>query len=166
MIKYSLKCAEGHHFDSWFQSAEAFDKLHGSANMSCPTCGNTDISKALMAPRVAPRARTADDAAPPPGGPTPGQGPNARPGAPGRNMHALTAPASPAEAALIELKEKIEAHSEYVGEDFAREARAIHDGAAPERSIYGETRGEDARKLIEDGIPVAPLPFLPSRKAN
>ena len=81
-------------------------------------------------------------------------------------MHALTAPASPAEAALRELKRKIQEHSEYVGRDFAAEARAIHEGAAPERSIYGEANAEEARQLIEDGVPVAPLPFTPTRKTN
>lgn len=81
-------------------------------------------------------------------------------------MHALTAPASKAENALNELKKKIEANSEYVGEGFAAEARAIHDGDAPERSIYGEANGDEARALIDDGVPVAPLPFMPTRKTN
>jgi len=67
---------------------------------------------------------------------------------------------------LKQLKAKIEKDSEYVGTTFAEEARAIHDGAAPERSIYGEAKLEDAKKLAEDGIPVAPLPFIPTRKAN
>ena len=71
-----------------------------------------------------------------------------------------------AEAALAELKQKIKDNSEYVGTDFADEARKIHDGDAPERSIYGEAKAEDAKKLIEDGIPVAPLPFVPTRKQN
>ena len=69
-------------------------------------------------------------------------------------------------AALAELKRKVEAESTYVGPAFAAEARAIHDGTAPERPIYGEASGAEARALIEDGIPVAPLPFLPTSKAN
>ena len=81
-------------------------------------------------------------------------------------MHALTAPDSKAENVLAELKKKIEANSEYVGDSFATEARAIHDGDAPERSIYGEANGDEARALVEDGVPVAPLPFMPTRKTN
>ncbi|AMY70716.1 hypothetical protein AKL17_3492 [Frigidibacter mobilis] len=50
--------------------------------------------------------------------------------------------------------------------NFASEARAIHDGDAPDRAIYGEARLDEARKLIEDGVPVAPLPFMPGRKSN
>ena len=42
----------------------------------------------------------------------------------------------------------------------------MHNGEAPERAIYGEARLDEAKKLLEDGVPVAPLPFLPNRKAN
>ena len=42
----------------------------------------------------------------------------------------------------------------------------MHDGSAPERAIHGEARLDEARKLIEDGVPVLPLPFMPNRKTN
>jgi hypothetical protein len=69
-------------------------------------------------------------------------------------------------AALARLRDEVEKGSEYVGMNFVAEARAIHAGDAPERSIYGEARPDEARALIEDGVPVAPLPFLPRAKAN
>ncbi|MFM2391028.1 MAG: hypothetical protein RLZZ437_2583 [Pseudomonadota bacterium] len=78
----------------------------------------------------------------------------------------LTAPRNTAEQALAALRAKVEAESEYVGLNFATEARAIHAGDAPERAIYGEAKFEEAKALIEDGVPVAPLPFTPTRKAN
>jgi hypothetical protein len=53
-----------------------------------------------------------------------------------------------------------------VGNRFVEEARAIHEGTAPERAIYGEARLEDAKKLMDEGVPVAPLPFSPNRKVN
>jgi len=73
---------------------------------------------------------------------------------------------NPAEAALEALREQVERNSDYVGLSFAEEARAMHEGQRPARAIHGEARPEDARKLIEDGVPVAPLPFLPRRRAN
>ena len=149
MIRYALKCDANHQFESWFQSADAFDKLTASGMLSCPDCGSETVDKAVMAPRVQS------------GGESTGDEP--RESVP---MHALTAPSSPAEAAMKELRQKIQEHSEYVGKDFATEARKIHDGDAPERSIYGEASNDDARKLVEDGVPVAPLPFLPPRKTN
>lgn len=146
MIQFSLKCAEGHRFDSWFQSAEAFDTLKAAGHVACAVCGGTQVEKAVMAPRVSTARKK----------PVPNS-PEARP---------LSAQASPAEQALAELKAHVEANSEYVGMEFAREARAMHDGDAPERAIYGEARIDEARKLLEDGVPVAPLPFRPGRKSN
>ena len=79
--------------------------------------------------------------------------------APRRRSGRCRRPASPAEQALAELRRRIEAESEDVGRDFAAEARRIHEGEAPERPIIGEARPAEARALIEDGIPVAPLPW-------
>jgi hypothetical protein len=42
----------------------------------------------------------------------------------------------------------------------------MHLGDVPERSIYGEAKPDEARALIEDGVPVMPLPFRPTRKTN
>lgn len=146
MIRYSLKCSAGHGFDSWFQNADAFAALQSAAQLACPVCGITQVEKALMAPTVRPgRARTAEET----------------PAAPSlREAH------SELEAAMAELRRQLEANSEYVGMNFATEARKMHDGQAPERPIHGEARPDEARKLIEDGLPVAPLPFLPARKVN
>jgi hypothetical protein len=70
------------------------------------------------------------------------------------------------EAALAELRAKVEATADYVGGAFVKEARDMHDGTIPERPIYGEANLMDARKLVEDGIPVMPLPFIPRKKTN
>lgn len=126
MIKYSLKCANDHGFESWFQSAAAYDALNASGQVTCPECGEARVEKALMAPSVPSRR----------------------------------------EAAIARLRREVEANSDYVGSGFAAEARRIHEGDAPQRSIYGEARIEDARALIEDGVPVAPLPFMPARRTN
>ncbi len=146
MIQYTLKCTDGHRFDSWFQSAVAYDKLAGAGMVSCAICGSSKVEKAIMTPRVRPARATSASETPPKG--------------------TLSEPASVAEQAMADLKRKIEESSDYVGKDFVREARAMHDGTAPERSIYGEAKPEDARALIEDGVPVTPLPFLPNRKTN
>ncbi|WP_212524511.1 DUF1178 family protein [Actibacterium sp. MT2.3-13A] len=146
MIRYALSCREGHEFESWFQSAEAYDKLHKAGMVACSVCGGGDVEKRLMAPRIGAKTR-------------------AEPAA-GQAERPLSAPAHPAEQALAALKKKIEENSDYVGRDFAREARRIHEGEAPERAIYGEARLDEAKQLIEDGVPVAPLPFTPGRKTN
>ena len=78
----------------------------------------------------------------------------------------VAAPSPDVEKVLTELRRKVEESSSYVGKNFASEARKIHLGEAPERAIYGEAKLEEAQALIDDGVPVAPLPFVPSRKTN
>lgn len=148
MIQYALKCSNGHGFDSWFQSADAYDKLAKAGMVSCAQCGCTSVEKAIMTPRV--RTGRKAEAQLPRSAPNPGVAPSR----------------VEIERVLKELRTKVEANSDYVGRDFAREARKIHLGEAPERPIYGEARLEEAKALIEDGVPVAPLPFVPSRKTN
>jgi hypothetical protein len=142
MIQYRLKCEKDHAFDSWFASSQKYEMLQAGRHLACPTCGSSVVEKALMAPNVQ-LERTIAPVKP-----------------------QLSQPQNPQEAALAELRRKVEENSEYVGMGFASEARMIHEGNAPERAIYGEAKPEDAVKLIEDGIPVAPLPFMPPRKTN
>jgi len=143
MIQYSLKCENDHSFDSWFASADAYDKLADNGMVSCAVCGSTKVSKAIMAPRV--RTTKGKEA---PVAPT------------------LPTEKSAAEPALAKMRAQVEQNSEYVGTNFATEARSMHLGDAPERAIYGEAKPEEAKSLIEDGIPVTPLPFMPTRKSN
>lgn len=141
MIQYALKCKNGHHFESWFQSVSAFDVLEKAGHLSCVVCGDADVGKAIMAPRVS----------------TSGAG---------AALPALSEPASEAEKALAALRKHVEANADYVGTRFAEEARAMYLGTAPERAVYGEANGAEAKALMEEGVPVMPLPFLPNRKAN
>jgi len=145
MIRFTLRCDKDHDFDSWFQSGAAFDSLRAAGHVACPVCGSAQVDKALMTPALRP-ARDVE-----------GQR-EARP--------SLTAPANPLEAAMAELRRQVEENSEYVGMNFVTEARRMHQGEAPERAIHGEARLDEAKKLLEDGVPVAPLPFLPARKTN
>ncbi len=141
MIRYTLRCADGHAFESWFQSASAFDELSGRGLVSCAICGGSAVSKAMMAPRV-----TSKDAA--------------------KMARPLSQPRHPAEEALRAMREHLEKNSTYVGGNFAREARAMHVGDMPEKIIHGEANPQEAKALIEDGVPILPLPVLPGGKAN
>ncbi|EAQ14999.1 hypothetical protein BD830_10674 [Maritimibacter alkaliphilus HTCC2654] len=139
MIRYAVKCADGHVFESWFQNAAAFDTLAAKGHVTCPDCGTSTVEKSLMAPRV-----TTSEAA----------------------KSAETSPEAQRDRKIAELKAKVEAEADYVGQSFVTEARKMHEGETPNRMIYGEANPKDAVSLLEDGIPIAPLPFLPTRKAN
>ncbi len=142
MIRYTLTCDQKHQFESWFQSSSAFDTLAAAGHLSCAICGSEKVERALMAPSVPAKGNTKTTA------------PD------------LSAPQSDVETAMAKMRKDVEDNSDYVGMEFAKEARKMHDGDAPERAIYGEAKLDDAKKLIEDGVPVAPLPFLPKRKTN
>ncbi len=147
MIRYDLKCDQDHRFDGWFASAGAFDTSKAAGMIACTICGSTQVDKTLMAPMVRPDRS-----------PVPTQNPDGKnPALQDRAAH---------EQIMAALRRAVEENSDYVGQDFAAEARAMHDGDAPERAIWGEARLDEARALIEDGIPIAPLPFTNRRKIN
>ncbi len=149
MIRYSLRCTEGHAFDGWFRDSAAFDAQAAAHQLACPQCGATDVAKALMAPSVvssgAQAPREAAEAAQP------------------TETHTLAA--DPRARALAEamrrLRAHVEANADYVGERFPEEARRIHHEEAEHRNIYGEANAEDVRSLIEEGIEILPLPRIP-----
>lgn len=148
MIRYTLKCDQDHSFDSWFASAEAFEKLRAAGMVACSVCGSAVVEKALMTPALRPARGTAPETAP------------------ATAAHPLSTPQGAREAALAEMRRVIEENSDDVGRDFVDEARAMHAGEKPERAIRGEARPDEARALLEEGIAVTPLPFLPPRKTN
>lgn len=157
MIKYALRCGAGHSFDAWFRSSEACDEQIAQGAVGCPECGGADVAKAMMAPRIGRNARSA-----PLRTPEPAPGPDAASVAsappPGRTRAPATA--QEIETRLRALRAHVERTAEHVGDAFASEARRIHEGEAEARAIYGEADAQEARALIEDGVPVAPLPWI------
>ncbi|MEA3063802.1 MAG: hypothetical protein QOJ27_230 [Sphingomonadales bacterium] len=132
MIIFDLRCeARGHVFEAWFGSSEDYEAQRGRGLVACPICGSTGVAKAPMAPVVAAKGNRT---------PSPQQ------------VKALLAAAATAQKRLLE-------GSEGVGERFADEARAIHLGEAEARAIHGRATAAEAESLIEEGVPIAPLPF-------
>lgn len=148
MIRFALVCANGHEFESWFASNESYDFLIENKLVACPYCNGTDISKAVMAPAVT-RAASA---------PVKPQKPD---GAPKQNVALLGEADRGLREMARELHQKIVAATVDVGAEFAREARRIDDGEAPERPIRGQTSPEDARALLEEGVAIMPMPLPP-----
>ena len=133
MIRYALKCKKDHSFEGWFRDSAAYDAQSKKKLIACPICGSAKVAKAPMAPAVSKKADLAE---------------------------AVTK-AKAVKEFVLNLRKQVEDNAEYVGERFSNEARAIHYGDAEERQIYGEATLKDARDLIEEGIPVAPLPSVP-----
>jgi hypothetical protein len=140
MIKYALACTADHEFEGWFGASADFDDQAARGLLECPVCGAREVRKQIMAPAIA-----------------------------GANKRHLDAPSgSPRRQMMMEAMAKVRAHVEdnfdYVGDTFAREARAIHEGASEQRGIYGEATATEVKSLVEDGVPVAQLPPAPPKK--
>ncbi|MFL2803227.1 MAG: DUF1178 family protein [Paracoccaceae bacterium] len=140
MIKYKLQCKNLHLFESWFRTSDDYEKLNDAQLLSCETCGSKSISKSLMSPSLNSQEKKQP------------------------KVSLKTLP-SKEQKFLKELKKEIEKSCEYVGDNFEKEARAIHYGDSPERSIYGKTTYKEAKSLYDDGITVTPLPWV-DRKTN
>lgn len=153
MIHYQLRCAAEHEFDGWFRDSAAFEAQAEAGFVECPTCGERRVMRALMAPSV-PRKGNARQAPVPPEQPEQREPPK---------QVAVAPPPMPAElrAALQRLRAEVEKRCDYVGPNFAEEARRIYRGESDKRGIYGETTSEQAEALADEGIEVAKIPWVP-----
>ncbi len=161
MIHYQLNCSEGHEFDGWFKDSASFDTQARSGFLECPVCGNGQVTRALMAPAVT-KGRRALVAAAPAGG-VPAAPPQASPPREGPGPLAVSGDRMPdhVRAMLQRMRSEVERNCDYVGEQFAQEARRIHAGESEKRGIYGEATPDQAQALSDDGIEVARIPWVP-----
>ncbi|MCG8692579.1 MAG: DUF1178 family protein [Minwuiales bacterium] len=136
MIVFDVQCEAGHVFEGWFSSNEAFEGQRKAGVVACPVCGSTKVEKALMAPNVTPKK-----------GLSPTEEKNA---------------AEQAMKTLVKMRKAVEENCDYVGGEFAEEARKIHYGETEGRNIYGEASSEEAEALTEEGIDFTQIPWVPN----
>lgn len=141
MIRYALACQAGHEFEGWFSASADYDDQAERGLLSCPVCDTREVRKQIMAPAVAGTTKRGADENP------------------------LAARAMMMEA-MSRVRAHVETHFDYVGDRFASEARAIHEGKSEERGIYGEASSAEVKALVADGVPVAPLPPEPPKKTE
>ena len=140
MIKYALLCEHEHPFEGWFSTSADFDDQQTKGLVECPYCASRAVRKAIIAPAVT-------------GTKAQGGAPEPTPEMRGMMMQAMG-----------EVRRHVEHNFDYVGDRFAHEARAIHEGKSEQRGIYGEASPKQVRDLVKDGVPVAPLPPKPPEK--
>jgi len=135
MIKYQLKCECGKEFESWFGSSKEFDKLEKKKMLSC-ICGTSNkISKQLMSPQVRGATKTDGDKK--------------------KEIYQNV------QKKLADLRKYVEKNAEYVGDKFASEARSIYYDKKNVRNIYGVTTPEETSELLDEGIEVSSVPWVP-----
>jgi hypothetical protein len=140
MIRYALICEQEHEFEGWFGSSADFEDQQASGLLECPVCASKSVRRQIMSPAVA-----------------------------GTKRNRSPAP-QPSRAMMMEamsrLREHVVENFDDVGDSFAKEARAIHEGKAEARGIYGQATPPEVRELVEDGVPVAPMPPEPPKKTK
>lgn len=136
MILFELKCGHGHLFEAWFNGGDSYETQAAAGAINCPLCGDTDVSKAVMAPRIRRSGAAAEE-----------------------KLKKLLVQGH---ERLSAVRRYLETNCDYVGDRFPEEARRIHYGEVPARDIYGEASSEDAQAMSDEGIGFLRLP-LPSR---
>jgi hypothetical protein len=156
MIVFDLSCTGGHRFEGWFGSSADYEDQRGRGLLACPSCGSADVNKAPMAPAVPAKGNARQEVLPPE---TPQQQLANTP-LPPKVQKAL--------AALAKAQAEALKNSTWVGNKFADETRKMHYGERAEAPIHGHATLAEAKALIDEGVPVAPLPFpvAPPDKLN
>jgi hypothetical protein len=141
VIRYDLRCANGDAFDAWFGDSADYDRQAAQGLVECPHCGSKDVEKAPMAPAII-----------------------------SQRGDARAQEQKVAVAMAKQVKEHIRDNYDYVGDRFPDEARKMHEGETEHRPIWGEATPEQAKEMMEEGMPVAPLPPalapVPPKKLN
>jgi hypothetical protein len=150
MISFDLKCRHAHVFEVWFRSSEAYAAQRDSGLIACPVCGDSGIEKAVMAPAVAAKSNQRPE-------PT-----SQKPTMPDATLAMSNAPADLERAkallvAMARAQAKALETSQWVGDRFGEMVRAMHYGEAEHAPIHGTAATDEARAMIEEGLPVAPL---------
>jgi hypothetical protein len=161
VIVFGLRCDEGHEFEGWFRSNDDFDQQQQKGNLACPACASTHVKKAIMAPNLALGGLKNE-----PAEPVYGDRPDLTLGEPssGETIAQLEAEIADMRRQIKEeLRDYVETNFDYVGEDFPAEARRRYY-EADERGAYGEATVEDMVAMIDEGVPVAPLPDDPASR--
>ena len=162
MILFDIKCSDGHIFEAWFQNNEAYEQQIDNDLVECPLCGCTKTSKSLMSPNISAKGEIIREA---------------YQSEQDSEDHKVTVSAhsnSSKEVSSDDVKRaldhmhntmskfrrQVEKSCEYVGDDFADEARKIHAGESEKRGIHGETTISETEELLEEGIDILPVPGL------
>lgn len=146
MIRYALRCHQGHAFESWFKNSAAYDRQAGQGLVTCPLCGSAEVEKAIMSPSLG-KADARE--------PAPVKAEEKTP------VAMISKEEGELRKKLKELRDHLVKNADYVGEEFPEEARRMHYGDIEHRSIYGEASLDAAAALVEEGIEFHPLPRLP-----
>ena len=138
MIKYNLLCKNCDiSYDSWFASSKEFDKLKKKKLINCHRCGSLKVEKNLMAPKLI--NKSFND----------------------KNDKKDLLKFQKIKKKINEYQKFIKNNFDYVGENFAYEARSIHyNEKKRDKGIYGTASKKDLKELKDEGIDAQLIPWV------
>ena len=135
MIKYNLKCQNGHEFESWFSNSDEFDKLNKKNLLECIYCSSKNIEKSIMSPMISSLKK--DD-----------------------KIEIISKDFKNEKANLLQLRKYIEKNFDYVGKDFSKKVREVFYDKKNRKAIYGKTTPKEREELAEEGIDLLSIPWV------
>jgi len=137
MIKYRLICKDCETiFDSWFSSSKEYERLKKKDFINCHICNSLSVEKTLMSPSV---FMAKNDS----------------------KTNNQIQKYKETKKIILKYQEFIKKNFDYVGENFAYEARSVHyKNKKALKGIYGTTTKEDLKELKEEGIKVEIVPWI------
>ncbi|HIU36894.1 MAG TPA: DUF1178 family protein [Candidatus Aphodousia faecigallinarum] len=134
MKVFNCVCEFGHQFEGWFDSVESLDEQIAQGLVTCPYCETTNVKRVPTASYVL-ASRDKE-----------------------KTQYTERELEAEVRSRVYSAARKLLQGSENVGERFAQEARAVHQGKAPMRTIHGRCTLNEAEELLDEGINVLPLP--------
>ena len=136
MIKYNLKCQNGHEFESWFSNSEEFEKLNNKKLLECIYCSSKKIKKSIMAPMISSKKNDTEQIF-----------------TSNRNIQIE-------KNKLLKLRNYIEKNFDFVGKDFSKKVREIYYDKKNNKAIYGTATPKEREELADEGIELLSIPWV------
>ena len=162
MIKFTLNCDVQHTFDCWFPGSDSLSRQLEMKLVDCPICGSVNITRPLSAPNLStPKTRNRISEIEPVA--TSAVDASSTPQIAGSAISQVaTRPSGDMMRSMLrEMQKLIEHNFTNVGENFAEEARKIHNGESEPENIYGKCTPDEKAELEEDGVEFEVMPWLP-----
>ena len=136
MIKYNLKCHNGHEFESWFSDSNEFDNLKRKKLLECVFCSSKKVNKSIMAPMISVINERSNE------------------------IDSLNKSLKSEKDKLLQLRKFIEKNFEFVGENFSSKVRELYYDKKSRKTIYGTATKEERKELEEEGIDLLSIPWV------
>ena len=136
MIKYNLKCKNGHEFESWFSNSEEFEKLNKKRLLECIYCASKKIEKSIMAPMLSNIKNN------------------------NSQIEFNNKDLRNNKETLFQLRKFIEKNFDNVGKEFSRKVREVYYNKKVNKAFYGTTTPEERKELSDEGIDLFSIPWV------